>query len=123
MATEREIEERNILQATLLAMSRAVGALRPRPDYLLVDAVLIPGLAIPQWPIVKGDQSSVSIAAASIVAKVIRDRLMEAHHRRHPEYNFRQNKGYGTAEHRRAIDRHGPCDLHRRTFRGVREHI
>jgi ribonuclease HII len=120
---EREIERINILQATLLAMARAVRGLLSRPDYLLVDAVKIPEIRLPQKAIVKGDRLSASIAAASILAKVSRDRLMEEHHERFPRYNFRRHKGYGTAEHREAISRFGPCPIHRRTFRGVREFL
>lgn len=122
-ATEREIEEVNILQATLLAMRRAVEKLDPPPDCLLVDHVRIPGIRCPQRPITGGDRLSVSIAAASILAKVARDRVMEECHERFPHYGFRKNKGYGTAEHRRAITLHGACPVHRRTFRGVREHL
>ena len=122
-ATEREIEEVNILQATLLAMRRAVESLDPQPDCLLVDHVHIPGIRHPQWPITGGDRISASIAAASILAKVARDRVMEEYHERFPHYGFRNNKGYGTAGHRRAITLHGVCPAHRRTFRGVREHL
>ena len=120
---EREIERINILQATLLAMTRAVRGLLSRPDYLLVDALSIPEIELPQKAIVKGDRLSASIAAASILAKVSRDRLMEEYHERYPRYNFRRHKGYGTAEHREAISRFGPCPIHRRTFRGVKEFL
>lgn len=119
---EREIEEDNILQATLRAMRSAVEKLAPQPGYLLVDAARIPGVAIPQRPIVKGDRLSFSIAAASILAKVERDRVMDDYHRRFPHYNFAQHKGYGTAKHREAIRLLGPCPAHRRTFRGVKEY-
>lgn len=122
-ATEREIEEVNILQATLLAMRRAVERLDPQPDCLLVDHVHIPGIRHPQRPITRGDRLSASIAAASILAKVARDKVMEEYHERFPHYGFRNNKGYGTADHRRAITLHGICPAHRRTFRGVREHL
>jgi ribonuclease HII len=120
---EREIERINILQATILAMTRAVGGLLSRPDYLLVDALKIPAIELPQKALVKGDRLSASIAAASILAKVSRDRLMEEYHERYPRYNFRRHKGYGTAEHREAISRFGPCPIHRRTFRGVKEFL
>ena len=120
-ADEREIEEINILQAALLAMRRAVEKLSRRPGYLLVDASRIPGVSVPQRPIVKGDRLSVSIAAASILAKVERDRIMVEYHHRYPQYNFSKHKGYGTAEHREAIRRLGPCPAHRRSFRGVKE--
>jgi ribonuclease HII len=122
-ASEREIEEINILQATFLAMRRAVEKLSLPPTFVLVDHVTIPGLAVPQQPITGGDRLSASIAAASIIAKVTRDGIMEEYHRRFPRYNFAKNKGYGTAEHRQAIGNHGPCSIHRRTFKGVREHI
>ena len=120
---EREIERINILQATLLAMTRAVRGLPSQPEYLLVDALNIQEIALPQKAIVKGDRLSASIAAASILAKVARDRLMEEYHERYPRYNFRRHKGYGTAEHREAIGRFGPCPIHRRTFRGVKEFL
>jgi ribonuclease HII len=119
---EREIEEINILQATLRAMRNAVEKLAPQPGYLLVDAARIPGVAVPQRPIVKGDRLSFSIAAASILAKVERDRVMDDYHRHFPHYNFAQHKGYGTAAHREAIRLLGPCPAHRRTFRGVKEY-
>ena len=122
-ADAREIESLNILQAARLAMRRAVELLECPPEYLLVDAAVVPGTALPQRAIVKGDRLSASIAAASIVAKVTRDREMQAHHERWPHYNFGRHKGYGTAEHRRAIEEHGPCPIHRRTFRGVREFV
>lgn len=122
-ASEREIEEVNILQATFLAMGRAVEKLSPAPSFLLVDHVTVPGLEMPQRPITKGDRLSASIAAASILAKVSRDGIMKEYHERFPRYNFAGNKGYGTAEHRRAIAEHGPCPIHRRTFKGVREYI
>jgi ribonuclease HII len=122
-ASEREIEEVNILQATFLAMRRAVEKLSPAPSFLLVDHVTVPGLEMPQRPITKGDRLSASIAAASILAKVGRDGIMKEYHERFPRYNFAGNKGYGTAEHRRAIAEHGPCPIHRRTFKGVREYI
>jgi len=120
--SEREIEKINILHATLRAMRLAVEKLTRQPGYLLVDAARIPDLAIAQRSIVKGDRLSVSIAAASILAKVERDRLMIGYHRRYPQYNFSKHKGYGTAEHREAIRRFGPCPAHRRTFRGVKEY-
>lgn len=123
IVSEREIEEINILQATLKAMAGAVEALDPCPTYLLVDAVTVTGAAVPQRPVVRGDSLSASIAAASIVAKVERDGLMARLHDEYPVYNFRKNMGYGTAEHRRAIAEHGPCPAHRRTFRGVTEHL
>ena len=112
----RVIDELNILRATLLAMREAVADLQVVPDCLLVDGNQSVPLEIPQETIVKGDGRSVSIAAASIVAKVSRDRIMEIYHRQFPCYNFFKNKGYGTAEHRRAIREHGFCKIHRRSF-------
>lgn len=110
------IDEINILQATYEAMRIAVGNLKIRPDILLNDAVTIPGIDIRQVPIVKGDAKSVSIAAASIVAKVTRDRLMVKYEEEYPGYGFARHKGYGTAEHRESIKRLGACPIHRRTF-------
>jgi len=110
------IDELNILRATLLAMREAVADLQVVPDCLLVDGNQSVPLEIPQETIVKGDGRSVSIAAASIVAKVSRDRIMEIYHRQFPYYNFFKNKGYGTAEHRQAIREHGFCKIHRRSF-------
>lgn len=110
------IDEINILQATYEAMRIAVGALKVKPDILLNDAVRIPDMDIPQVPIIKGDAKSQSIAAASILAKVTRDRLMEAYAAVYPEYGFENNKGYGAAAHIEAIKKYGPCPIHRRTF-------
>ena len=117
-----EIDELNILQASLLAMRKAITVLTTRPDFLLVDGTFPVPIAIPQQTLTKGESKSASIAAASIVAKVTRDRLMTEYHRQYPQYNFAANKGYPTAEHRRALKKHGPCPIHRRSFRGVREH-
>ena len=118
-ATPQEIDAINILEATRLAMSRALAGLHPRPEWLLLDAVTLPGVGIPQRPIVKGDQLSLSIAAASIIAKVTRDRLMQKLHETFPQYNFRAHKGYATAEHLQALQQHGPCEIHRRSFAPV----
>ncbi len=112
----RVIDEINILQATYEAMRRAIKNLAIKPDILLNDAVTIPGVEIKQIPIVKGDAKSVSIAAASIVAKVTRDRLMVEYSETYPEYNFAGNKGYGSNEHIEALKKYGPCPLHRETF-------
>jgi ribonuclease HII len=119
LATAAEIDALNILQATRLAMSRALEALRVPPDFLLLDAVSLPTIRLPQRPIIKGDALSVSIAAASILAKVSRDRLMRDYHRRFPRYNFQAHKGYGTPEHLVLLAEYGPCELHRRTFQPV----
>lgn len=116
-----EIDQLNILEATRLAMRRAVDQLDPPPDYLLIDAVVLLGFKVPTKPIIKGDSLSVSIAAASIIAKVTRDRLMARYHEIFPEYGFLSHKGYGTAEHLERLARHGPCSIHRRTFAPVQE--
>ena len=118
-ASEREIDAMNILEATRLAMGRAIQALPSMPEYLLLDALELPAVHLPQRAIIKGDALSVSIAAASVVAKVTRDRLMGEYHRQYPQYNFQAHKGYGTAEHLRMLAAHGPCAIHRRSFRPV----
>jgi len=119
VATEQEIDHLNILEATRLAMCRALASLTLQADYLLIYAVTLPDLAIPSRSIIKGDTLSMSIAAASIVAKVTRDRMMVAYHRAYPEYNFLSHKGYGTEEHLLRLTQHGPCAIHRRTFAPV----
>lgn len=111
-----KIDEINILQATYEAMRMAVKNMKIRPDLLLVDAVTIPELPIRQVPIIKGDAKSASIAAASIVAKVTRDRLMVKYDSVFPEYGFARNKGYGSAAHIEALKKFGPCPIHRRSF-------
>ena len=110
------IDRINILQATMLAMRRAIEQLDPQPDALLVDALTLHDTSIPQQPIVHGDARSVSIAAASILAKVTRDTLMEELDELYPQYGFRDNKGYGTAAHIAAIREYGPCPIHRKSF-------
>ena len=115
-----EIDRTDILRATLLAMRRAVDGLPVRPDYVLVDALGIPGLDVPQSGIVRGDATVASIAAASILAKVYRDEMMRAWHALYPLYGFDAHAGYGTAGHLAAIRRYGAIALHRATFRGVR---
>lgn len=120
---QEEIDRLNILEATLEAMALAVGNLLIPPDFLLIDGLHGLKLSIPQKPIRKGDQLCNSISAASIVAKVTRDRMMMEYHERYPQYNFARHKGYGTTEHRQAIEKFGVCELHRKTFRGVKEHI
>jgi ribonuclease HII len=118
-ATDVETIDRiNILQATMLAMQRAIAQLDPQPDALLVDALTLHDISIPQQPIVHGDARSVSIEAASILAKVTRDTLMEELDELYPQYGFRDNKGYGTAAHIAAIREYGPCPIHRKTFIG-----
>ncbi len=116
VVSQERIDEINILQATYEAMREAVGKLEPAPDVLLNDAVTIPGLEQLQVPIIKGDAKSLSIAAASVVAKVTRDRMMEALDEEYPGYFFASNKGYGSAAHIEALKKLGPCPLHRRSF-------
>lgn len=115
-ASPGRIDEVNILNATYEAMREAVGKLAVRPSLLLNDAVRIPGLDIPQVPIIKGDAKSQSIAAASIVAKVTRDRLMREYDRLMPEYGFASNKGYGSSGHIEALKKYGPSPIHRASF-------
>ena len=115
-ADEREIDEINILQATYRAMKRAVESLPLTADYALIDGNRMPPLAIPGTTIVKGDALSMSIAAASILAKVSRDRVMVQFSRKYPQYGFEQHKGYGTAAHVQALREYGPCPLHRQSF-------
>lgn len=114
--TPERIDEINILQATYEAMRMAIGELDPVPDLLLNDAVTIPEVTIRQVPIIKGDAKSISIAAASIIAKVTRDRLMTEYEKTYPGYGFAANKGYGSAEHIAAIRELGPTPIHRRSF-------
>lgn len=114
--TPARIDEINILQATYEAMREAVGNLSVKPDLLLNDAVTIPEIETRQVPIIKGDAKSISIAAASIVAKVTRDRLMVKYGEVYPEYGFASHKGYGTALHREAIKKYGPTPIHRKSF-------
>lgn len=111
------IDEINILQATLMAMKEACAELNPAPDFLLIDGINSLSLPLPQQALIKGDSRSISVAAASIIAKVSRDRIMEMYHRQFSQYNFIKNKGYGTEEHRAAIRDFGLCKLHRRSFR------
>lgn len=115
-ASPARIDEINILQATYEAMREAISKLPIQPDVLLNDAVKIPGVNIYQVPIIKGDAKSVSIAAASIAAKVTRDRLMEEYDAHIPEYGFASNKGYGSAQHIEALKKYGPSPIHRRSF-------
>ncbi len=114
-----EIDVRDILRASLAAMRSAVLALDPRPEALLLDAVSLPGVRLPQLPIVHGDALSASVAAASIVAKVERDRILDDLGRRFPAYGFEHHKGYGTADHWAALAVYGPCPEHRLSYRGV----
>lgn len=116
MVSPAKIDEINILQATYMAMREAISNLSVAPQILLNDAVTIPDITIPQVPIIKGDAKSISIAAASIVAKVTRDHLMEEYDKVLPGYGFASNKGYGSAEHIAALKELGPTPIHRRTF-------
>lgn len=115
-ASVEEIDEINILQATMLAMKRAIAGLDPEPDFALIDGNKIPSCDTPCYAIVKGDSLSHSIAAASILAKVSRDRLMLELAEKYPQYHFEKHKGYGTKLHTDAILEYGPCEIHRRTF-------
>ena len=121
IVSETDIDRINILQASLLAMKRAISTMAIAPDFLLVDGNQPIPTAIPQQTLVKGESKSASIAAASIVAKVVRDALMDEYHLLYPRYNFRQNRGYATLEHRRAIQKYGPCAIHRFSFQCVKE--
>jgi ribonuclease HII len=119
-ASEQEIDDLNILGATRLAGARAINALGSLPDFLLLDALYIPTVSIRQRAVIKGDQLSVSIAAASILAKVSRDRIMDSYHERFPDYQFHLHKGYPTPEHLKRLRQFGPCPGHRRSFGPVR---
>ena len=123
VAEVREIERINILQASLLSMERAVSGLTIPSDYLLIDGKFTLSLSVAQEAVVKGDSRSISIAAASIVAKVTRDRIMEELHSAYPVYGFDRHKGYPTKAHKEALRSFGPCPVHRTTFRGVKELI
>ena len=116
LVTSEYIDEVNILQATYEAMRKAIKSLEPSPDLLLNDAVNIPGVDIKQVPIIKGDAKSISIGAASIIAKVTRDAMMVEYDKIYPEYDFASNKGYGSAKHIEALKKYGPCPIHRKTF-------
>ncbi len=120
IVSETRIDEINILNATYEAMRMAIAQVEEKlgraPELLLNDAVTIPGVSIPQLPIIKGDAKSVSIAAASIIAKVTRDHLMLDYDEKYPAYGFAKNKGYGTKQHIEALKQYGPCEIHRRSF-------
>jgi ribonuclease HII len=119
LAEPAEIDRLNILRATFLAMERAVRALPLRPDHLLIDGLPVPVFHQPQTAVVDGDAKSMSIAAASVIAKVTRDRMMRKWHSEFPQYDFDQNKGYGTRAHLESLQIHGPCPIHRRSFEPV----
>ena len=115
--TLEEIESVNILEATYLAMNRAIEGLSVKPDFALIDGNRVPrGIKIPCETIVKGDSKSMSVAAASVLAKVTRDRLMLEYDKKYPEYNFKKHKGYGTMEQTELIKQYGPCEIHRLSF-------
>lgn len=116
-----QIEQLNILGATKLAMKTAIKDLDVRPDLLIIDAVNLDGIDVPQESPIKGDSKSASVAAASIIAKYFRDKLMMHYHEMYPEYGFDRHKGYGTMEHMTVIQKIGPCPQHRKAFRGVME--
>ena len=115
------IDSINILRASKLAMNKAVADLSITPELVLVDAITIPDLSITQKAFVKGDSKSASIAAASIMAKVVRDGIMSGYHAIYPQYNFKRHKGYPTKEHMEKIQLYGPCPIHRTSFRGVKK--
>lgn len=116
IVNNEDIDEINILNATYLAMKKAINCLKNTPDYLLIDAATIPGIDIDQKPIIKGDSKSISIAAASILAKVTRDNIMYQYDEMFPEYGFKSHKGYGTKEHYEAIEKYGITRIHRKSF-------
>ena len=113
------VDQINVLQATLLAAQIAVSSLFPYPDYLLIDALNLSFIKLPQKSIIKGDTLSYSIAGASVIAKVTRDRIMEMYHLQYPEYQFNRHKGYGTRLHLHLLRNHGPSPIHRKSFKGV----
>ena len=120
---QKVIDKINILQAARLAMKQAVETLKVIPGLLLIDGNQKIDSTLNQWAIVKGDSRSLSIAAASVLAKVTRDRIMDGYHKLYPQYEFNRHKGYGTRLHRNLIQEHGPCPIHRSTFKGVSENI
>ncbi len=116
LSSPERIDEINILQATYEAMRKAIAGLKVLPDALVNDAVTIPEVELPQVPVIKGDAKCLSVSAASILAKVTRDRIMEEADLRYPEYGFAAHKGYGTRAHIEALKKYGPCPIHRRSF-------
>ena len=123
VVSEADIDRLNILQASLLAMKKAILTMPVQPDFLLVDGNQPVPISIPQQSLIKGESKSASIAAASIVAKVVRDEMMDQYHLQYPEYNFQKNRGYPTLEHRNAIKIYGPCAIHRQSFKCVKEFL
>jgi ribonuclease HII len=118
-----EIDRINILHAALLSMAISVKKLSPAPEFLLIDGTFPIDSELPQKPVIKGDLLSISVACASIIAKVTRDRLMQRYHEDYPWYGFDRHKGYPTKAHKEAIRKHGCCFIHRKSFKGVKEHI
>ena len=116
-----EIDNINILQATKLAMQKALNELSTKPDIIIIDAVSLPSVRIKQFSPIKADSKSAAVAAASIVAKYTRDTIMIRYHEAYPEYNFKKHKGYSTEEHMNLIKLHGPCPIHRKSFRKVKD--
>ena len=123
IVSEKTIDEVNILRATILAMEKAVSELKPEPEYLLIDGITPLSLSIEQKLIIKGDSRSCSIAAASIFAKVTRDHIMDEMHNLYPQYGFNKHKGYPTKSHLKKIIEFGPCQIHRKSFKGVKEFL
>jgi ribonuclease HII len=115
-----QVDSINILRATHCAMNEALDRLQPEPTHVLVDGTWVGSMRFPQTPLVKGDERSYSIAAASVIAKVTRDRMMVAYHEEWPAYGFAEHKGYGTPQHLAALAEHGPCPIHRRSFAPIR---
>jgi len=120
--SEKVIDKINILEATKLAMKRAIEKLSKKPDFLILDGKMKLDLPIPQKSIIKADEKVFSCAAASIIAKVTRDRIMRRYNKRYPKYGFDRHKGYPTKLHRRKLKKYGPCKIHRKTFRPVRKY-
>ncbi|MBB5336497.1 ribonuclease HII [Pectinatus brassicae] len=120
---EKTIDRINIYQAAMNAMYNSIYALKPAPDQVLIDATPLNSLDIPHLSIIKGDAKSASIAAASIIAKVERDRLMDDYDKKYPEYGFAHHKGYGTKEHIEALNKYGPCPIHRQSFEPIKSMI
>jgi len=121
IVSEKTIDQINILKATTIAMEKAVSSLNPKPEYLLIDGIIPLNLSIKQKVIIKGDSRSCSVAAASILAKVTRDHIMEEMHMLYPDYGFNRHKGYPTKLHLERINEFGPCQIHRKSFKGVKE--
>lgn len=123
MAEPEEIDSINILQASLRSMERAVNNLSEHPDFLLIDGINTINISVQQKAVKKGDSLSISIAAASIIAKVTRDHIMKAYHKKYPLYDFASHKGYGSKSHKGALATFGPSPIHRKSFAGVKEHL